>query len=715
MPSRSMAAWLAGAFVLLLVLHLVLAFRFPGPILYEDTMGYLAIARSLAGWRPVPALHAPHGTYHFGYPLLLAPLYLIQDSSWRVFQGARVLDSLLASSQILLLYLLGLGPFDLGRRFALGAALAAALYPAWLLQSSFVWTESLFALLFSLWVLLAWEALRRRSGPWLLAFGLTGASLYAVHPRGLGLVGVTLAALAAWALRADSRWRRWSAATAMAVIALFVITRSLNGWFLARLWVTPPQLSEGFVLGSLLDPPVWWGTLPARAAGQIWYLLAATLGLFGVGAFVLALRAWPRRAGPDDPAGLARARLAALILAAAATVLFASATVMLPAIRPDHLVYGRYNEALLGPFLVAGLAGLAVPRGARLARLAGAAALLGLLGALLPRILPAEVLAEQPMPLNVLGVLLWSPWAALDLGRTTWLALGALAVFAVAALISRRAAVAVLAIYFAAYAVLLEQEMLPWGRGVRAAVTLQDVIRPLAPAALSYERAGLATFGFNGYQFWLSRVRFHFFDAAAGETPRDPLVVAPKAWGDRAPGFRLVAGEPALDQALWVAPGPLQEELDRRGWLVPADLSAPLPPEVCRSRIQRLDEGGEPLIQQAGAGGSLRFRVEHAGRGKPWSPLGTIESPWGSVRLGAQWFRPGESVPVDSLPLRAELPRMLRPGDAVEIEMAVPASRPDGTPLPPGSYVLEVALVQEGVQWFPGAGDAALRIPVEIR
>jgi hypothetical protein len=196
--------------------------------------------------------------------------------------------------------------------------------------------------------------------------------------------------------------------------------------------------------------------------------------------------------------------------------------------------------------------------------------------------------------------------------------------------------------------------------------------------------------------------------------PRDPLVIAPKAWGARAPGFRLVASEPVMDQALWVAPGPLQAELERRGLLAPTDPMAPLPPEACRSHIERLDGEG-PVVLWAGAGAVLRFRVEHAGQGAAWVPLGTFASPWGSVRLGAQWFRPGEAVAVDSLPLRAELPRLLRPGEAASLEMAVQARKPEGAPLPPGSYILEVALVQEGVQWFPGAGDGALRIPVEVR
>lgn len=716
-PRRSVAPWLAGAFLLLLALHLALAFRIPGPILYEDTPGYLAIARALAGWEPPPVVNAPDGFYHAGYPLLLAPLYRLLGSTQRVFEAARVLDSILASLQLLVLYSLARGMFGMERGFALAASAAAALYPASMLQSSFVWSESLFALLFSLWVLLAWQALRR-GGAWVAAFAVAGALLYAVHPRGLGLVAVTLAFLGLWAIRGHTG-RGWTAAGLAAAVALFAATRALQAWYFERLWLARPRSHEGAVLARLLDPEVWTGPLAARAAGQVWYLLAATLGLCGVGALFLLDRALSRATRPEDGA---RARVAALILLAGAAVLFTSATGMLPAERSDHLVYGRYNEALLGPFLLAGLTGLAGIAAARrvwLARLAASAGLLALLGAVLPRVLPADLLAKAPMPLNVLGILLWNPWATLDLGRTTGFALGALALFALPALFSRRAGVALLAVYFAGSAVLVAGKMLPWTRAVRAAVTLQDEIRPLSPVSLSYERAGLSTYGFNGYQLWLDRVPFRLFDASAGETPSDPLVIATRSWGAQAAGFRMVAAEPrGMDQALWVAPGRLQRDLERRGRLVPADPAAPLLPEACRSRIARLDGKG-PVRMRSGADSFLTFRVEHAGQGAAWIPLGFLESPRGSVRLGAQWLQwlpSGEARPVaDAFPLRGELPRRLLPGEAAEVELAVHADRAGGTPLPPGSYVLEVSLVQEGIQWFPWTGDAALRIPFELR
>ncbi|HJX26404.1 MAG TPA: hypothetical protein VJ885_00715, partial [Thermoanaerobaculia bacterium] len=491
--------------------------------------------------------------------------------------------------------------------------------------------------------------------------------------------------------------------------------------FLERLWVTPPRPNEGFVLGQLLDPAVWLGPLPARVAGQIWYLQAATLGVFGIGVAGLVLLlarglARRRRVGEGwDERDPARARVAGLILLGAAGVLSASATMMLPAFRSDHLVYGRYNEALIGVFLVAGLAGLGGTRGERFARLAGSAALLAVLGLALPRVLPAHLLSEQPMPLNVLAILPWNDWATLDLGRTTLRALGALAPLALVTVASRRAAPAGLALFFAVSTVVTERLLDPWCHAVRAVVTLHEVIHPLAPESVSYERAGLSTFGFNGYRFWLDRVQLRLFDAAAGEQPVDDLVIASRSWS--APGVRQIAAEAGMDQALWVRPGPLQADLERRGWLIPADPGAPLPEGASRSRIARLDDSG-PLTLEPGETAALRFRLEHAGQGAPWVPAGALASPWGSIRLGAQWYpegKEGEPAPVASFPLRGELPRVVRPGEEVEAGMEISARDPAGAPLPPGSYTLEISLVQEGVRWFPQTGDGVLRLPVEVR
>ena len=530
-------------------------------------------------------------------------------------------------------------------------------------------------------------------------------------------MAVTVLFLLVWGGR--GRFSRGATAVALAVcLGTFAATRALHRTLVATLWVTSPGSLEANLFGRLLDPATWIGVLPLRAAGQLWYLLAATLGLFALGAWELGRRAARRRrtedreAGADDAAGAEAARV---VLLAMAVVFAASIAVMIPAKRADHFLYGRYNEALLGPFLVAGVAAIATgSRRTVLAQWGGAAGLCALLGAALQHLLPAEGLARSPMVLNVLGVLVWNPSPGL-LHSTPWAMVGTV-VLALLALASRRAAVLALAAFFAVSAVLVEQrQLLPVCRYWRGLFTLQETLRPLAPAALSYERSGLpTTYGFNVYQFWLDRTRFRLFDAAAGEAPSEDLVIASQRWSPRPPGFRKVASETSVDQALWVAPGPLQTELERRGLLLPAASTAPLPPEALRSRIERLDGTGT-IVARPGDAPRLRFRLAHAGHGGIWVPITLADSPWGSVRLAARWFRAGAALPIDPGGFRGELPRVLRPGDAAEVEITVPVRDAAGQPLEPGSYELEIGPVQEGVRWFVDAGDHPLLIPVKIR
>jgi SAM-dependent methyltransferase len=82
----------------------------------------------------------------------------------------------------------------------------------------------------------------------------------------------------------------------------------------------------------------------------------------------------------------------------------------------------------------------------------------------------------------------------------------------------------------------------------------------------------------------------------------------------------------------------------------------------------------------------------------------------GRIRLGNHWFGAGgDVVAVDDG--RTDLPRNLEPGGRVEIPLAVTA------PASPGSYRLELDLVQEGLPfaWFAQKGSRPLSATVEVR
>jgi hypothetical protein len=86
---------------------------------------------------------------------------------------------------------------------------------------------------------------------------------------------------------------------------------------------------------------------------------------------------------------------------------------------------------------------------------------------------------------------------------------------------------------------------------------------------------------------------------------------------------------------------------------------------------------------------------------EPWSNLGTFP-----VNLSYRWFRAGQMLPIEGK--RTTLPGTVAPGEAVSLAATVVA------PDEPGSYVLRVSLVQEGVAWFMSKGAPPLDIPAVV-
>ena len=89
---------------------------------------------------------------------------------------------------------------------------------------------------------------------------------------------------------------------------------------------------------------------PRRCVGQVWYQLVVTVGVAGLGTIALAAR----RAGG---ATVGRGRSTpAIVLGAVVPLVVLSIVFMTDRWRPDQIVYGRYNDAVMAPVVVAGLA-----------------------------------------------------------------------------------------------------------------------------------------------------------------------------------------------------------------------------------------------------------------------------------------------------------------------------------------------------------------------
>lgn len=385
-------AWLVPASsVLLLLVHVVLTASRWQPVIAPDEFGPISIARYLAGVAPMMHLGgAPHMS--FGLGLLLAPLFALAPGPLWAYKSGIVLGCLLAALVLPLAY--ALARHFVSPRQAWVAAIVTALYPALWVQTHYLWNE---VALMTGFLALCWltvKLLERPAGGLLVCFVLLAGFLYALHERAMAVPLLAVALLLVLAIRQGrTGWRLLLAAALLAVLAWAVHLLDLYFWAIG--WGDQRGLTPGVLLERAVNPGIWWDLLKA-ALLQVWYLLAASLGLVLLAC--AGLYQYGRQADVD-----ARRRLGwfgAFLLACTLASLAASSITMMHPVRGDQFLYGRYNEAFVLPWLCLGAALASRVRGRQLGWLVFAMLALSLFA-----LLCADIRNWQYMlPFNVSGV-----------------------------------------------------------------------------------------------------------------------------------------------------------------------------------------------------------------------------------------------------------------------------------------------------------------------
>jgi SAM-dependent methyltransferase len=131
-------------------------------------------------------------------------------------------------------------------------------------------------------------------------------------------------------------------------------------------------------------------------------------------------------------------------------------------------------------------------------------------------------------------------------------------------------------------------------------------------------------------------------------------------------------------------------------------LRQPLPESAFKAE---LNVTAQPSTVTANSSYSVKVRVKNQGNAA-W-PAWISASGTYPVYLGNHWRnRKGNLIVFDDG--RANLPRHLQPSEEVEIELTVKS------PPNPGSYILELDMVQELVSWFADKGSATTTTPVQV-
>jgi hypothetical protein len=430
-PQRLPPIWLAGAGALVAVVRWWTSHRREMFHITPDEPGQLAIARFVGGmarWNMFD-----RSTWRPGFGTLIAPLHWFTDDPVLAFQLALGVNAVLGGVSGVLLCLLARRLTALSARGCVVAGVLVALAPAVLFSTNWTWSEA-FVVVTALGSVLAalrfYDVASVGRG---LAVVLLAAAGFAAHSRLLPLAGLALVLVGVVVLQ-----RRMGAAGAVVVVAtgllaVWAVAR-YSAWLVDRIWETPTTINTA---DSVVDRLTGVGPISVSLAGQVWYQLVATAGLAGLGAASLGAAALGRRADstttPSPPA-------ARIVLVAGGVLVALAVVFMSDRLRPDQIVYGRYNDAVLGPVVVAGLGALVTA--SRRFVVWSLAAVLGVLAvcAVVLEVWRSDALAEPgAVRAMVLGLAAFTGISTIDVGDVSRLAAAVIVVVGVAALVARAA------------------------------------------------------------------------------------------------------------------------------------------------------------------------------------------------------------------------------------------------------------------------------------
>lgn len=314
--------------------------------LHPDEAGNLAMARWISGgtrWNMFD-----HSTWRPGLATVTAPLYWMVDDPTNVFRGVLIVNALLAGVAAVILAKLALRLTDLSPTGCVLAAGVVALAPPSLSATANAWAESLVTLTFlaTLWFLLAFfDRPRLTMGCGAAACAAAG---FTSHGRLLPLIPLAVVLTVGGFLWIRAWWR---AAAMLAIAGAWAVLSS--AWadhVFENVWDSPADSNTvGDTLERLKKPL----EVLEAALGQTWYQLVATLGLFGIGMIVTFRAALRRGLRATDVPSPADARV---VLAMTVPLIGVSWVFMSDRTRSDHLVYGRYTDAIIWPVLVIAIA-----------------------------------------------------------------------------------------------------------------------------------------------------------------------------------------------------------------------------------------------------------------------------------------------------------------------------------------------------------------------
>jgi len=327
--------------------------KYNGPAFLADEMGYLVNAIFLSGNRVDGA-----SSYHAGYSLLLAPLFLVFDDTSTIWQGAILINS----------FLLGVAFHFVNRliifwdhevsswRRAL-VILLVSLYPTWVTMSGYVFTTPVFVALF-MGSLISLIKMLKSDGKGLHFFTIWTGLLYWIHPIGLMAVGASIIAMGVWGIRERKSFFIWGSHVigCISLVALYkyVLHPALSNAMTPEGYQAHSHYPSTSSILNAVQGVQFWVRVGMDALGQISYFLVSTLGVALFGAYRIGQQVVKAQGGDrwKFPGGVYfLGTLLGVILIGAINF----SLIETDGKRIDEWMYGRYLDSVCVPMLAISL------------------------------------------------------------------------------------------------------------------------------------------------------------------------------------------------------------------------------------------------------------------------------------------------------------------------------------------------------------------------
>lgn len=344
-PPRWTLGYVVALSTITSIVLAVSVFFIHGPSTRPDELSYLLNGRVLTGHEETP-LPDVRAFYQVGYSIVTAVGALFGASIEVQFRVSLFLNMFFVLLTGLALYALMKRHFSISARWAALVAVTISVAPSVAAFSLFAYAESLSRLLIAVVVLLIFEIGKNPTIPNMVATGAVAGFLPIVHGRFVLLLPLTIFAMVGVALTTPPR--RYKALTAGLSMSVFVylLFDQLNAYLRDDLYAESIGKEDRMVqrMTTLNE----WPHILRSATGQMWYLISTSFGLAFVGLAAMSLAVWrhvSKRSWREVIPAL-------YVIAMVGAVALTSSVQLAHITRPDHLIYGRYVEAV-SPVLVA--------------------------------------------------------------------------------------------------------------------------------------------------------------------------------------------------------------------------------------------------------------------------------------------------------------------------------------------------------------------------